>query len=107
MCIRDSLLSALLSVPCHRETDALDALPQTFAPILGSQDVPNRLYFHLKKDIFPRVYWSSFLKVRTLPSRSDARWACHTDSRDWSVPPQGTWFGPKGFFRPVDYMHTA
>ncbi|GAA5855081.1 hypothetical protein JCM9279_001803 [Rhodotorula babjevae] len=54
---------------------------ETFAPILGSQDKPNRLYYHLKKDLFPRVYWSSFLN--------------------------GTWFGPKGFFRPVDYLHTA
>lgn len=37
---------------------------ETFAPILGSQDVPNRFYYHLKKDFFPRVYWSSFVKVR-------------------------------------------
>ncbi|BGP43989.1 hypothetical protein JCM10449v2_008046 [Rhodotorula kratochvilovae] len=56
-------------------------LMYTFAPILGSQDVPNRLYYHLKKDFFPRVYFSSFVK--------------------------GTWFGPKGFLRPVDYFHSA
>ncbi|TIB11134.1 hypothetical protein E3P92_02980 [Wallemia ichthyophaga] len=35
---------------------------ETFAPILGSQDKPNRLFYHLKKDIFPPVYWNYFVK---------------------------------------------
>ncbi|TIC17791.1 POP1-domain-containing protein [Wallemia mellicola] len=35
---------------------------ETFAPILGSQDKPNRFYYHLKKDIFPPVYWNYFVK---------------------------------------------
>ncbi|BGO96174.1 hypothetical protein NBRC10512_006673 [Rhodotorula toruloides] len=52
---------------------------ETFAPILGSQDVPNRFYYHLKKDFFPRVYWSALVK--------------------------GVWFGTRGPFRPVDYMY--
>ncbi|GAA6063321.1 hypothetical protein JCM10212_005489 [Sporobolomyces blumeae] len=51
---------------------------ETFAPVLGSQDKPNPLYYYLKKDFFPFVYWNSFVK--------------------------GTWFGPKGFLRPINYM---
>lgn len=49
---------------------------ETFAkvPGIGSQDVPRRVFYHLKKDFFPSVYWNSFVK--------------------------GTWYGPKGFFRP-------
>jgi sulfide:quinone oxidoreductase len=47
---------------------------ETFEPFLGSQDVPRRAFYHLKKDVFPSVYFNSFVK--------------------------GTWFGPKGFFRP-------
>jgi sulfide:quinone oxidoreductase len=35
---------------------------ETFAPFLGSQHKPRRLFYHLKKDIFPPVYWNSFLK---------------------------------------------
>ncbi|TIA88306.1 hypothetical protein E3P99_02689 [Wallemia hederae] len=35
---------------------------ETFAPVLGSQDKPNRLFYHLKKDIFPPVYWNYFVK---------------------------------------------
>lgn len=50
---------------------------ETFAklPGIGSQDVPRKLFYHIKKDIFPAVYWNSFLK--------------------------GTWFGPKTWFRPA------
>ncbi|KAI1097285.1 FAD/NAD(P)-binding domain-containing protein [Jackrogersella minutella] len=47
---------------------------ETFASILGDQEVPNRLFYHLKKDFFPYAYWNYFVK--------------------------GTWFGPSGFFRP-------
>lgn len=49
---------------------------ETFAriPGIGSQDVPRKLFYHIKKDIFPPVYWNSYLK--------------------------GTWFGPSTFFRP-------
>ncbi|KAH8647376.1 hypothetical protein BX600DRAFT_153193 [Xylariales sp. PMI_506] len=47
---------------------------ETFANFLGDQSEPNRLFYHLKKDLFPAVYWSSFLG--------------------------GTWYGPNGFFRP-------
>lgn len=51
-------------------------LDETFAkfPGIGSQDVPRRLFYHIKKDVFPAVYWNSFVK--------------------------GTWFGPKTWFRP-------
>ncbi|BGP04017.1 hypothetical protein NBRC10513v2_007758 [Rhodotorula toruloides] len=52
---------------------------ETFAPLLGSQDVPNRFYYHLKKDFFPRVYWSALVK--------------------------GVWFGTRGPFRPIDYLY--
>lgn len=38
---------------------------ETFAPILGSQDKPNALYYYLKKDVFPVAYWNAFLKVRS------------------------------------------
>lgn len=49
---------------------------ETFAkvPGIGSQDVPRRAFYHLKKDFFPKVYWNSFVK--------------------------GTWYGNKGFIRP-------
>ncbi|KAK7747737.1 hypothetical protein SLS62_008881 [Diatrype stigma] len=47
---------------------------ETFAGIFGSQDQPNRIFYHLKKDFFPYVYWNSFVK--------------------------GTWFGPQGWSRP-------
>lgn len=49
---------------------------ETFAkvPGIGSQDVPRKVFYHLKKDIFPSVYWSSFVK--------------------------GIWYGPKGWIRP-------
>ncbi|ORY67102.1 sulfide-quinone oxidoreductase [Pseudomassariella vexata] len=47
---------------------------ETFAGIFGSQDKPKRVFYHLKKDAFPLVYFNSFLK--------------------------GTWFGPNSFFRP-------
>ncbi|SPO07235.1 related to Sulfide:quinone oxidoreductase, mitochondrial precursor [Cephalotrichum gorgonifer] len=48
---------------------------ETFAGVLGGQEVPNRLFYHLKKDVFPFVYWNRFIK--------------------------GTWYGPKGFSAPV------
>ena len=47
---------------------------ETFEGILGSQDQPMRLFYHLKKDFFPSVYWNSFVK--------------------------GTWYGPKAWFKP-------
>lgn len=47
---------------------------ETFNGLVGSQDVPRRAFYHLKKDIFPLVYWNSFVK--------------------------GTWYGPHGFSRP-------
>lgn len=49
---------------------------ETFAkvPGIGSQDVPRRAFYHLKKDFFPKVYWNSFVK--------------------------GTWFGRNGLIRP-------
>ncbi|POS75604.1 Sulfide:quinone oxidoreductase/flavo-binding protein [Diaporthe helianthi] len=49
---------------------------ETFAkvPGIGSQDVPRRVFYHIKKDFFPSVYWSSFVK--------------------------GTWYGPRAWFRP-------
>jgi len=49
---------------------------ETFAKYLGDQAKPRREYYHLKKDIFPFVYWNYML--------------------------QGRWFGPKGLIRP-DY----
>ncbi|GAA5828581.1 hypothetical protein JCM11251_000862 [Rhodosporidiobolus azoricus] len=53
---------------------------ETFAPIVGSQDVPRKVFFELKK-LFPSIYWSQLVK--------------------------GTWFGPRGPFRPVNYFHSA
>ncbi|GAA5959895.1 hypothetical protein JCM21900_005997 [Sporobolomyces salmonicolor] len=53
---------------------------ETFAPYLGSQDKPNALYYYLKKDFFPFVYWNSFVK--------------------------GTWFGTNAWVRPINYMHS-
>jgi len=47
---------------------------ETFSGVLGSQDKPRAAYYYLKKDIFPTVYFNSFLK--------------------------GTWYGPNAFFRP-------
>ncbi|KAL8286642.1 hypothetical protein RQP46_004170 [Phenoliferia psychrophenolica] len=48
---------------------------ESFSWIMGSQDKPRFLFYLLKKDFFPFIYWSSFLK--------------------------GTWFGASGFFRPA------
>lgn len=50
---------------------------ETFAPFLGSQDKPRRLFYHLKKDIFPPVYWRSFLKGSWF-----GRYAPNTCARD-------------------------
>ncbi|KAI2621810.1 FAD/NAD(P)-binding domain-containing protein [Hypoxylon sp. NC1633] len=47
---------------------------ETFARILGGQETPNRLFYHLKKDFFPYAYWNYFLG--------------------------GTWYGSSGFFKP-------
>lgn len=47
---------------------------ETFESVFGSQDVPRRAFYHLKKDVFPFVYWNSFVK--------------------------GTWYGPNTIFRP-------
>lgn len=49
---------------------------ETFARYLGDQAKPRREYYHLKKTVFPFVYWNYML--------------------------QGQWFGPKGIVRP-DY----
>ncbi|GAA5851813.1 hypothetical protein JCM8547_000064 [Rhodosporidiobolus lusitaniae] len=54
---------------------------ETFAPILGSQDKPSWWAYQLKKEVFPRVYWNNLVK--------------------------GTWFGPRGPLRPVNYFHQA
>ncbi|KAI1136876.1 FAD/NAD(P)-binding domain-containing protein [Hypoxylon sp. FL0543] len=47
---------------------------ETFANILGGQETPRRLFYHLKKDFFPYVYWNHFVT--------------------------GNWYGPSGFFKP-------
>ncbi|GBE82311.1 Sulfide:quinone oxidoreductase, mitochondrial [Sparassis crispa] len=47
---------------------------ETFANYLGDQSVPNRFYYHLKKDLFPWAYWNHMLN--------------------------GNWFGASGFIRP-------
>ncbi|KAK2067299.1 hypothetical protein P8C59_001053 [Phyllachora maydis] len=54
-----------------------DEPKETFAPyplVGGDQARPSRLYYHLKKDVFPFVYWNSFVK--------------------------GTWYGPRTVFKP-------
>lgn len=48
---------------------------ESFAWLMGSQDKPRLLYYLLKKDFFPWIYWVSFVK--------------------------GTWFGATGFLRPA------
>ncbi|KAH9842790.1 FAD/NAD(P)-binding domain-containing protein [Rhodofomes roseus] len=47
---------------------------ESFANYLGDQKTPSRLYYHLKKDVFPWAYWNHMI--------------------------QGRWFGSHGFFRP-------
>ncbi|KAH8167896.1 hypothetical protein CIB48_g353 [Xylaria polymorpha] len=47
---------------------------ETFAHIFGGQETPSALFYYLKKNIFPFVYWSYFLK--------------------------GLWYGPSHFIRP-------
>lgn len=47
---------------------------ETFAGVLGGQEKPRRVFYHLKKDFFPYIYWNSFVK--------------------------GTWFGPKAYTAP-------
>ncbi|KAJ4420904.1 hypothetical protein N0V82_004084 [Gnomoniopsis sp. IMI 355080] len=49
---------------------------ETFAKVPGinSQDIPRKAFYHLKKDFFPSVYWSSYVK--------------------------GTWFGRNTWFKP-------
>ena len=48
---------------------------ETFAGVLGDQAVPSRLFYHLKKDFFPYVYFDKMVK--------------------------GQWYGAKGFSRPT------
>ncbi|KAI5123288.1 hypothetical protein M0805_009309 [Coniferiporia weirii] len=48
---------------------------QTFGDYLGDQATPRRLFYHLKKDFFPKVYYSHMVK--------------------------GQWFGSKAFVRPT------
>lgn len=40
----------------------------------NSQDKPNRLFFHFKKNLFPWIYWH--------------------------IAPKGTWFGKRTLFKP-------
>ncbi|KAK3935321.1 hypothetical protein QBC46DRAFT_397742 [Diplogelasinospora grovesii] len=47
---------------------------ETFSKYLGGQEKPRRLFYHLKKDLFPYVYWNNFVK--------------------------GTWYGPRGLSAP-------
>ncbi|OTA99813.1 hypothetical protein M426DRAFT_324798 [Hypoxylon sp. CI-4A] len=47
---------------------------ETFAHILGGQETPRRIFYHLKKDFFPMAYWNYYVK--------------------------GVWYGPSGWFRP-------
>jgi len=47
---------------------------ETFEGIFGGQEVPNRAFYHLKKDFFPWVYWNHYVN--------------------------GTWFGSNAFTRP-------
>ncbi|KAF9237138.1 FAD/NAD(P)-binding domain-containing protein [Melanogaster broomeanus] len=48
---------------------------ETFAWIAGSQDVPRRAFYHLKKDVFPRAYFDYHM--------------------------HGRWFGRKGLLKPT------
>ncbi|KAI0781014.1 FAD/NAD-P-binding domain-containing protein [Trametes elegans] len=48
---------------------------ESFAHILGDQATPRSVYYYLKKDFFPYVYWNYWVK--------------------------GNWFGSKGFVRPT------
>lgn len=48
-------------------------LAETFSAFTN-QSIPNRFFYHLTKDVFPRVYFSDFVK--------------------------GTWFGSRSFFPP-------
>ncbi|KZT11374.1 sulfide-quinone oxidoreductase [Laetiporus sulphureus 93-53] len=52
---------------------------ETFATYFGDQKKPRRVFYHLKKDLFPWAYWNYMIK--------------------------GTWFGSHGFFRPK-FPHT-
>jgi len=47
---------------------------ETFSSFLGDQTQPRRLFYHLKKDLFPWAYWNLMIG--------------------------GKWFGPSGLFRP-------
>ncbi|KAG8929150.1 hypothetical protein FRC02_005950 [Tulasnella sp. 418] len=47
---------------------------ETFASVLGDQAKPKRIFYHLKKDFFPWVYYNYYVK--------------------------GRWFGPKGYSAP-------
>ncbi|KAF8448000.1 hypothetical protein L210DRAFT_3441698 [Boletus edulis BED1] len=47
---------------------------ETFSSFLGDQKQPRRLFYHLKKDLFPWAYWNFMIG--------------------------GKWFGPSGLFRP-------
>jgi NADPH-dependent 2,4-dienoyl-CoA reductase/sulfur reductase-like enzyme len=48
---------------------------ETFDSVLGDQAIPNRLFYHLKKDVFPLAYWQAMVK--------------------------GQWFGRAGLKRPI------
>ncbi|KII88568.1 hypothetical protein PLICRDRAFT_161773 [Plicaturopsis crispa FD-325 SS-3] len=47
---------------------------ESFANLLGDQATPRRIFYHLKKDFFPLVYWNRMVK--------------------------GTWYGRNGFSAP-------
>lgn len=72
---------------------------ETFAwlPFIKSQDIPRSWFYYLKKDFFPWVYWNSYVKVG-LPLYSTSPHSAVND-----MFPQGKWFGPKGWLRPVHY----
>ena len=48
---------------------------ETFADVLGDQATPRRMFYYLKKDFFPYVYWEAMVK--------------------------GDWYGTNGMKRPV------
>ncbi|KAH9897086.1 FAD/NAD(P)-binding domain-containing protein [Xylariomycetidae sp. FL2044] len=54
---------------------------ETFADILGGQETPRRVFYHLKNSVFPYVYWNHFVR--------------------------GNWYGPQGFFRPDTTANNA
>ena len=48
---------------------------ETFAEVLGDQATPSKLFYHLKKDFFPFIYYKAMV--------------------------QGEWYGSNGMRRPT------